>query len=412
MEKITLRFGMLFLALAVLCLTPLPSHAKWWIFGQTENEIATRYLYLNGVSYDELGDKATVYRETLENGLIVLRGKADTKTSQIGSIQVSTDGKATWEKAKKGSDGAFEYSFRPEAGKSYLLYVKIIDTTGKSNDVEATRKELTVSDQNITALIRKTLDGMIAAYQAEEPARFMTYVSDEFAGDPVNLDRAVRKDFASFDNISIRFTLNNVTAGTGGKVFTAITFTRQVTSTKSGKTLRDSGPTEFVFKLGEHGAQVAAMKNPLIFGVSDPEEVATGTSGGASGDYIQITTSGEVVVQPIGSDPVPPPATQGLQIKIDPAQSIKHHQVYLMFMTTEVVPVDTDISLEVAVSPSGPWDSLQTVWPTLPAGVWVGERITNQIIAQQAVLLWFRARLCPPFQNCGAWSNTVMWDNR
>jgi len=25
------------------------AEAKWWIFGQTENEIATRYLYLNGI---------------------------------------------------------------------------------------------------------------------------------------------------------------------------------------------------------------------------------------------------------------------------------------------------------------------------------------------------------------------------
>lgn len=410
MKNITLRIGILYLTLAVLCLAPLQAQAKWWIFGQTENEISTRYLFLNGVSYDELGAKATVYRETLENGMITLRGKADAKTSHIGSIQVSIDGKGSWEKARKAGDGAFEYSFRPETGKSYLLYVKIIDTTGKSNDVEATRKELVVSDQNISALIRKTLDGMIAAYQAEEPTGFMTYVSEDFAGDPVNLDRAVRKDFSSFDNIRIQFTLNNATAATGGKVFTAITFSRQVTSTKSGKTLNDSGPTEFVFSVGEKGALVSAMKNPLIFGVSDPGDVATGTSGGASGDYIQVTPGGDVVKAPVGIDPVaPPPPAQGLIIGIDPNQSTKHHQVYLTVSYPGAVDPTADFNIEEAISPNGPWNPLQTVgWPGTNSGV----RVMSTTIAQQAVLIWFRARICPPFQNCGSWSNTVMWDNR
>lgn len=46
------------LAITLLCLTfTNTAEAKWWIFGQSENEISTRYLYLNGISYDELGDK-------------------------------------------------------------------------------------------------------------------------------------------------------------------------------------------------------------------------------------------------------------------------------------------------------------------------------------------------------------------
>jgi len=284
--------------LIMLALLPTTGHAKWWIFGQAENEISTRYLYLNGVSYDELGDKVTIYRETLENGQVTLRGKAATSSSAVGSVQVSIDGKESWQKARKTSDGSFEYSFRPETGKKYIIYVKIIDTTGKTNDLDATRKEITVSEQNISALIRQAMDELIAAYRAEDPARFMALVSEEFAADPTVLDRAIRKDFTLFDNIDLRYTLNNVTAASG-KVYAGFTFSRKLTSTRSGQTLTDKGSSEFIFSLGEKGPLVSSMKNPLIFGLSDASNVATGTvNTGTNDPVIVVTSGGDVITQP------------------------------------------------------------------------------------------------------------------
>jgi hypothetical protein len=290
-----------FIVITLLALLPATSQAKWWIFGQSENEISTKYLYLNGVSYDELGDKVTVYRETLENGQIVLRGKAATSSSAVGSVQVSSNNKESWEKARKSSDGSFEYSFRPEAGKTYVLFVKIIDTTGKSNDVDATRKEIAISDQNIAALVRQAVNELITAYRAEDPTRFMALVGEDFAGDPSVLDRAIRRDFSAFDNIDITYTINNVTAATG-KIFTSFSFSRKLTSTRSGQTLSDKGASEFIFTLGEKGPLVFSMKNPLIFGLSDASEVATGTVNSAENSaVIQITSSGTVLIAPVDS---------------------------------------------------------------------------------------------------------------
>ncbi len=290
-----------FIVITLLALLPATSQAKWWIFGQSENEISTKYLYLNGVSYDELGDKVTVYRETLENGQIVLRGKAATSSSAVGSVQVSNNNKESWEKARKSSDGSFEYSFRPEAGKTYVLFVKIIDTTGKSNEVDATRKEIAISDQNIAALVRQAVNEMIAAYRAEDPMRFMALVGEDFAGDPSVLDRAIRRDFSAFENIDITYTINNVTAATG-KIYASFSFSRKLTSTRSGQTLRDKGVSEFVFTLGEKGPLVFSMKNPLIFGLSDASEVATGTVNSAENSaVIQISSNGTVLVAPVDS---------------------------------------------------------------------------------------------------------------
>lgn len=287
-----------FVILTMLALLPATGHAKWWIFGQAENEISTRYLYLNGVSYDELGDKVTIYRETLDNGQVVLRGKAATSSSAVGSVQVSTTNRERWEKARKTSDGSFEYGFRPETGKKYVIYVKIIDTTGKTNDVDATRKEITISDQNISTLIRQAMDELMAAYMAEDPARFMALVSEDFAADPAVLDRAIRRDFTAFDNIDLRYTLNNVTAASG-KIYAGFTFSRKLTSTRSGQTLSDKGSSEFIFSLGEKGPLVFSMKNPLIFGLSDASNVATGTvNTGTNEPVIVVTSDGDVITQP------------------------------------------------------------------------------------------------------------------
>jgi len=395
------------LAITLLCLTfSTAAEAKWWIFGQSENEISTRYLYLNGVSYDELGDKITVYRETLPEGQLVLRGKAGTTSSQVGVVQVSRDGKATWQEAARSDDGTFEYGFKPEIGKSYLMYVKIMDTTGKSNDVEATRKEVTVSDQNISALVRKALDDLIAAYRAEDPRGFMNLVSPDFSADAAILDRAIRRDFTAFDNIDLRYTLNNVTSAGSGKVFVSLSFTRGVTSTRSGKTLTDKGSTEFVFSMEEKGPKAFSMKNPLIFGLSDAENVATGTVP-SSEPTITVASDGSVTIGTPSDSVGGIPAPQNLHATNPPPN---HHMVDLEFST----PMDEmasqgfyEVVVEESLGMNGPWQvAVRKDFDTFV-------RVESDYIAQKSAILYFRAKIV---RNAGGesspYSNVVSFDNR
>ncbi len=270
----------IFALLTVLCLSimiPGPeAQAKWWIFGSSEEEVTINYLYINRVSYDEMGPKVMLYREALADGLIVLTGKASVVRGTIGSVRVSVDGRETWLDAKLSEGGAFEWSLRPEMGKTYKFYVEIMDTSGKTNRVEDTYREISLSDKTIQPIIREALDKLIEAYRNEDPARFMALIADDFAGEKANLDRAVRKDFSALDNINLRYTLNNVSTDSKGKVFVSLNYTRQVTSARSGQTLKDAGATEFVFRFGEKTPLVYSMKWPLIFGISEPENVATG----------------------------------------------------------------------------------------------------------------------------------------
>lgn len=280
------------------------SEAKWWIFGQSEDEVATRYLYLNDISYDELGDKVTLYRELLPNGQATLKGRGQAGRNKVGTVQISLDNGATWQKADLAADGSFIYKFTPRLGETYQLNVKILDTAGKSNDVEATRKELTVSDGDVTSVIRAALDAMIAAYQDEDPRAFMRHVDENFAGDATILDRGVRKDFTLFDNLRLTYQLNNVAAGSGGKIFASFTFARQVTSARDARTYEDRGVTEFIFKLHADQALVTAMKHPLIFGLSEAADVATGVTNSAENTQTLRVTNNEISLsdQPFDAD--------------------------------------------------------------------------------------------------------------
>ena len=275
------------------------AEAKWWIFGQGNNEVNINYLYINKNSFDEAQQKIVLYKETLPNGIAKITGKASVRSGRIGLVQISKDNQATWESAKLSDNGAFEYDFTPEIGKTYDVLIKVIDTTGKTNKIEETHKQIEVSDQNISQLVRETLDGMIKAYEIENPGQFMTYVNPDFAGDAAMLDYAIRKDFNAFDYIKLQYFLNNVVTDASGKTFVSINYIRTVVSTKSGQTYTDRGATELVFKNDQGKPKVLNMKNPLIFGLSDAGNVATGTiASGTNESMLLVDESGNVDAKP------------------------------------------------------------------------------------------------------------------
>lgn len=266
-------------------------HAKWWIFGASEDSVELQYIYLNKVSFSETGTKVMLFREMLPNGMVMIQGKAVAGANKIGSARVSTDGKQSWLDMKLSDSGAFEYGFKPEISKPYRIYVEITDTRGKTNNVESTLKEVTVSTQNVQGIVKNILDSLIDAYQREKPQEFMALVSDDFTGDKTFLDRAVRKDFSAFDNIMLRYVLTNVTVDTTGKIFVTFNYNRQVTSTRSGKSLQDNATTQMTFTMGDRGARIYSMKWPLIFGLSDSSNVAQGTVSETAGTEVIVVDS-------------------------------------------------------------------------------------------------------------------------
>jgi len=281
------------LTLAALLALSGPASAKWWIFGKAGGEIGLKYLYINGISADEAGAKIKIYRETLgASGELKITGRASVGKSAVGSVRLSLDDKATWTDVKFSDSGAFEYSFKPEAGKTYALLIEVTDTAGKTNKVAETRKELELTGENIQARVREALDALFEAYSRENLARFMAGVGENFAGDRDILERAVKRDFDALSGIVLRYTLNNVAAGAQGRVFVSVTYNRFVTVNKTGATSTDTGFTEFVFDSNEGKLSLYSMKSPLMFGLSDAENVATGSVQGNTGTALVIDDSG------------------------------------------------------------------------------------------------------------------------
>jgi hypothetical protein len=271
-----------------------PAGAKWWIFGQAAGPVRLNYAFINQIPLDETGTKVTLYRELLKDGLVKITGRATVRQGTVASVRVSLDDKESWRDAKLSENGAFEYSFTPEKGQAIVFYLEAMDSSGKTNEVDLTRREITVSDERIQARVRETLEAMAQAYTRENIADFMANVADDFAGDATLLDRAVRNDFTQLENIDLRFTLNNVAGGNGDRVYVSLTFNRAVQLTRSGQRKTDRGVTEFTFRTAGDRLKVFSMKNPLLFGVSDPD-VATGNT--TSGENTENLTLGTTVTE-------------------------------------------------------------------------------------------------------------------
>ena len=176
MKKIVSKIAICALAVLILATS---AQAKWWVFGKSGEDTTFAYLYLNDTSFDEKETKITLYQEALPQGMINIRGKARAGSNKIGLVQVSLDGKTKWDKAKLADNGTFEYSFKADPAMTYELYIKVIDTAGKTNNVDATHKQIVISTDNMLTLIRQTLDEMVAAYNGEDARKFMSYVSED-----------------------------------------------------------------------------------------------------------------------------------------------------------------------------------------------------------------------------------------
>jgi len=297
MKKILTLF--LFMTLAVfVCVQQV--QAKWWIFGKSVDEVNLNYLYINKTSYEDMNGKAVFFKDSLPNAEITINGKASVKKGQIGSVMLSLDKKETWVKAKLSDNGSFEYKFTPDITKAYDFYLKVIDTTGKTNDIEKTYVQITFSNKDISQLTRETLDKLFRAYQNENIQSFMTLVSENFVSGADILDSAVRKDFLLFDYIKIEYFINNISQVSDGKIFVSFQYNRSVISTKTGQTFTDKGITELVLQNNNEQLNLFSMKNPLMFGLSDASEIATGSVNQSSDeDMIVIgNPSGIIKVLP------------------------------------------------------------------------------------------------------------------
>lgn len=295
-----MRKHIIIFMIMLIFLTSINAEAFWWLFGKSVDEVQLTYLYINKLSYDQSEDNITLFRDYLEDGLITIRGRAVINKGQIGSVMVSLDGKETWNSAEISDDGAFQYSFKPETGRTYEMYIEVMETAGRTNDVDQTYKAVTVSELSYEDVINNRLAEIFAAYMERDTYQFMNFVSWDFVGGDLVLEQALNKDFSSFADIDIEYDIINLSLNAEGMIAAVLEFDRRVISIQEGKTLTDSGITEFVFKLEEDGPVLYSMSHPLIFGISDAARVGSGLINSAENDQvIAVDEEGNINLKPV-----------------------------------------------------------------------------------------------------------------
>lgn len=124
--------------------------------------------------------------------------------------------------------------------------------------------------------VRETLAVLAVAYQQENLRGFMQLVSPDFLGDDFLLDRALRRDFRAFDNINLRLSASSINIDARGRAQVLTSYNRSVASQKDGQTYIDRGLTQFTFHLHNGKVKLYDMRYPIIFGVSEASQLATG----------------------------------------------------------------------------------------------------------------------------------------
>ncbi len=169
----------------------------------------------------------------------------------------------------------------------------------KTSPTKSEQPEIIILPADYQQQVRETLAALATAYQQRNLRGFMNLVSPDFLGDDFLLDRALRKDFRNFDNISLRFNVNSINIDARGRAQVYTHYNRSVAAQKDGKTYSDHGVTQFTFHLRDGKIKLYDMKYPIIFGVSEASLLATGEVRTAENvNTLAVSRRGEVSVLP------------------------------------------------------------------------------------------------------------------
>lgn len=290
--------------LLLLLLVPLSADAGLWPFGDSvsynvDSGLELEYLSINRIAMSQTDTAIRLFPPFLQEGMIYVRGKAKAGPEGIDAVYFSTDGKKNWQNAAFLSNSTISFGFRGEPGKSYDLFVRVVDKDRNVNDVQQSHRVITLSNQNIHSVVETALNAMIAAYENKDPVRFIKYASGNFEGDTLILNAAVRRDFALLNNIDLQGIVTGISTSEGGRVHADVAFTRFVVSARTGEPLQDSGMTEIVFETKGDFPKVCIMKHPLIFGVSNASCIAVGTVHNPENTRtLVVSNNGEAAVKP------------------------------------------------------------------------------------------------------------------
>jgi len=143
---------------------------------------------------------------------VIISGLAHGGGPPVASVEVSLDGGQTW-KESAGRE-SWQYQFSPLPNYAYQLTVRVANADGAVSDPKQfgiTR--LTYLPITLSELIQQQADELARAYMSKNLGRYMGLISRDYQNIPPGwhrLRRAIENDFRSLNNITLRFTVNQV----------------------------------------------------------------------------------------------------------------------------------------------------------------------------------------------------------
>jgi len=269
----------------LLLLLPFAAQAAWWEFGRSAGEPYFSMLRFNNVDAEQRDDMLVLTRDDLIAGSVVVRGRAEVGRGEVGLVEISLDSGKTWSGATLGERGMFTYEFAPQLDREYPFRIRAISTTGVATGPEEHDFKLLVSSADGAREARAAFMKLLDAYQREDRASFMRGVSENFEGNLGALEDGLAKDFRYLDDIRIQATVSRINRQERTyEIY--FTYNRQVRSAKTGNLLKDSAASIVGFRLESGGMKLVRMSAPLIFGVSEAEDVATSVTGQSVGQSV------------------------------------------------------------------------------------------------------------------------------
>jgi len=157
--------------------------------------------------------EVTIIRDDLTRDReILIAGQAQGGGPLVEKVEVSLDNGQTWKEA--AGRERWQYQFLPLPNYTYYLAFRVTNADGVVSDQKRfgiTR--LTYLPITLSELIQRQADELAKAYMSKNLERYMGLISRDYQNLPpgwFRLRRAIENDFRSLNNITLRFTVNQV----------------------------------------------------------------------------------------------------------------------------------------------------------------------------------------------------------
>lgn len=268
--------------------------AQWWRFGTDDTEPVFTDLLFNQISALNVDQSMNFTLEDLDSNKVIVRGRAEVGQGSIGRVEASLDAGTSWIDIPFNDRGMFAFEFSPEIERTYNFRIRALSTTGQSSDDMMHSFNFRVVRTDLRAEARQVFEELLSRYMNRDRSGFMQLVSRDFTGSEMALDSALSNDFRFFDSIRIRPTIQRM-AEFDGRWTIYFSFNRQVRAVRSGELLQDQANTSLTLIREGEGYRLYEMAAPLIFGLSDPTNVATFVTDESIGkEVISVDREGNV----------------------------------------------------------------------------------------------------------------------